>query len=76
MHLIRALVLSTARSTFGIAVDEETVQEVDKLVAECDELGTNRSEIVETILTAFIQPDSDHAKQVRDVVIRESKGTL
>jgi metal-responsive CopG/Arc/MetJ family transcriptional regulator len=65
-----------AKAKFGIAVDEEIVQEVDELVAECDDLGASRSEIVEAILTAFIQSDSDHAKQVREVIIRKRKGTL
>jgi len=65
-----------AKAKFGIAVDEEIVQEVDKLVAECDDLGASRSEIVEAILTAFIQSNSDHAKQVREVIIRKRKGTL
>lgn len=27
-----------AKETFGIAVDEDIVREVDELVAECDEL--------------------------------------
>jgi len=65
-----------AKEKFGIAVDEEIVQEVDGLVAECDDLGASRSEIVEAILTAFIQTESDHAQQVREVIIRKRKGTL
>ena len=65
-----------AKEKFGIAVDEEIVQEVDELVAECDDLGAVGSEIVEAILTAFIQTESDHAQQVREVIIRERKGTL
>jgi len=28
-----------SKEKFGVAVDEETVQEVDGLVAECDDLG-------------------------------------
>ena len=65
-----------AKEKFGIAVDEGIVQEVDELVAECDDLGASRSEIVEAILTAFIQTESDHAQQVREVIIRKRKGTL
>ena len=65
-----------AKEKFGIAVDEDIVQEVDELVAGCDDLGASRSEIVEAILTAFIQSDSDHAKQVREIIIRRRKGTL
>lgn len=65
-----------AKEKFGIVVDEEIAQEVGKLVAECDDLGANRSGIVEAVLTAFIQSESDHAKRMRDVIIRKRKGTL
>ena len=52
-----------AKENFGVAVDEEIVREVNELVAECDDLGASRSEIVTVILTAFIQSESGHAKQ-------------
>ena len=65
-----------AKEKFGVAVDEEIVQEVDELVAECDGLGVSRSEIVEAILTAFVQSESNHAKRVREIIIRKRKGTL
>ena len=63
-----------AKEKFGVAVDEEIVQEVDKLVAECDDLGASRSEIVEAILAAFVQTESNHAEQVREIIIRNRKG--
>ena len=63
-----------AKEKFGVAVDEEIVQEVDELVAECDDLGASRSEIVEAILTAFVQTGSNHAEQVREIIIRNRKG--
>jgi len=47
-----------AKEKFGVAVDEESVQEVDELVAECEDLGASRSEIVEAILTAFVQSET------------------
>ena len=43
-----------AKEKFGVAVDEEIVREVDELVAECNDFGVSRSEIVEAILTAFV----------------------
>lgn len=49
------------------------VQEVDELVAVCDDLGANRSEIVEAIFTAFVHSKSNHAKQVQDIIIRKRK---
>ena len=65
-----------AKAKFGVAVDEETVEKVDELVAECDDLGVSRSEIVEAILTAFVQSETNHVKRVRDIIIRKRKGTL
>ena len=65
-----------AKEKFGVAVDEKIVREVDELVAECDDLGVSRSEIVEAILTAFVQSETNHVEQVREVIIRKRKGTL
>ena len=64
------------KEKFGVAVDKEIVQEVDELVAECDDLGASRSEIVEAILTAFVQSESNHAERVREIIIQKRKGTL
>ena len=64
------------KGKFGVAVDEEIVQEVDELVAECDDLGASRSEIVEAILTAFVQSEANHAKRMREIIIRKRRGTL
>jgi metal-responsive CopG/Arc/MetJ family transcriptional regulator len=55
---------------FEVAVDEAIASEVNELVDECDDLGASRSEIVEAILTAYVRSDSDHAKQVRELIIR------
>ena len=64
------------KEKFGVAVDEEIVQELDELVAESADLGASRSEIVEAILTAFVQFESNHAERVREIIIRKRKGTL
>jgi metal-responsive CopG/Arc/MetJ family transcriptional regulator len=65
-----------AKEKFGVAVDEKIVREVDELVAECDDLGVSRSEIVEAMLTAFIQSETNQVEQVRELIIRKRKGTL
>ena len=64
------------KEKFGVAVAEEIVQEVDELVAESADLGASCSEIVEAILTAFVQSESNHAERVREIIIRKRKGTL
>ena len=65
-----------AKEKFGIAVTAEIAREVDELVAECDDLGASRSEIVEAILTAFVQSEANHAERVREIIIQRRKGTL
>ncbi|MFC6977179.1 hypothetical protein ACFQL1_24615 [Halomicroarcula sp. GCM10025709] len=65
-----------AKETFGVAADEKIVREVDELVDECDDLGAAGSEIVEAILTAFVQSESNHVERVRKIIIRKRKGTL
>ena len=65
-----------AKEKFGIAVAAEIAREVDELVAECDDLGASRSEIIEAILTAFVQSEANHAERVREIIIQRRKGTL
>jgi metal-responsive CopG/Arc/MetJ family transcriptional regulator len=65
-----------AKMKFGIAVDEDIASEVDKLVEECDDLGASRSEIIELVLTAYVRSGSDHAEQLRELIIRRRKGAL
>ena len=64
------------KEKFGVAVDEEIVREVDELVAECNDLGVSRSEIVEAVLTAFVQSETNHVERVREIITRRQKGTL
>jgi len=51
-----------AKEKFRVVVDKEIVREVDNLVAEYDYIGAHRSDIVEAIITAFIQSELNHAK--------------
>jgi metal-responsive CopG/Arc/MetJ family transcriptional regulator len=65
-----------AKTKFGVAVDEKTVEKMDELVDACDDLGVSRSEIIEAILTAFVQSETNHVERVREIIIRKRKGTL
>jgi metal-responsive CopG/Arc/MetJ family transcriptional regulator len=64
------------REKFGVAVTQEIVDELDELVEECADLGASRSEIVEAILTAYLQSDVDHVTRVRELIIRRRQGNL
>ena len=68
--------LHMRKEKFGVAIDKETVQEVDDLVAESADLGASRSEIIEAILTTFVQSESNYAERVREIIIRKRNGLL
>ena len=61
------------RTKMGVSVRTELVEELDTLVDECSDLGASRSEIVESILTAYLQNDEERIEKTRELVIRNRK---
>jgi metal-responsive CopG/Arc/MetJ family transcriptional regulator len=62
-----------ARTKMGVSVRTELVEELDTLVDECSDLGASRSEIVEAILTAYLQNTEKRIEKTRELVIRNRK---
>ncbi len=62
-----------ARTKMGVSVRTELVEELDTLVDECSDLGASRSEVVEAILTAYLQNDEERIEKTRELVIRNRK---
>ena len=62
-----------ARTKMGVSVRTELVEELDTLVDECSDLGASRSEIVEAILTAYLQNDEERIEKMRELIIRNKK---
>ena len=54
----------------------EIAHEIDELVDECADLGASRSEIVEVVLTAYLESDVEHRSRVRELIIRSRRGSL
>ena len=76
MHLVHVFLRASkimARTKMGVSVRTELVEELDTLVDECSDLGASRSEIVEVILTAYLQNDEGRIKQTRELIIRNRK---
>ena len=61
------------RTKMGVSVRTELVEELDTLVDECSDLGASRSEIVEAILTAYLQNDEERIEKTRELIIRNRK---
>lgn len=59
-----------AKTKFGVSIDDEIVNEIDALVDECADLGASRSEIVEAVLTTYLESDVNHKSRVREHNIR------
>jgi metal-responsive CopG/Arc/MetJ family transcriptional regulator len=62
-----------ARTKMGVSVRTELVEELDTLVDECSYLGASRSEIVEAILTAYLQNDKERIEKTQELIIRNRK---
>jgi len=61
-----------ARTKMGVSVRTELVEELDTLVDDRSDLGAC-SEIVEAILTAYVQNDEKRIEKTRELVIRNRK---
>ncbi|KXA99032.1 transposase [candidate division MSBL1 archaeon SCGC-AAA259M10] len=61
------------KTKFGVTIDEELTKELDKIVGDSEYLDLSRSEVVETILTAFFKSNVDHTKKARELIIKKEK---
>ena len=76
MHSVHVFLRASkimTRTKMGASVRTELVEELDTLVDECSDLGASRSEIVESILTAYLQNDEERIEKTRELVIRNRK---
>ena len=76
MHLVHGFLRvskNMTRTKMGVSIRTELVDELDILVDECSDLGASRSEIVEAILTAYLQSDEERIEETRRLVIRNRK---
>lgn len=64
------------RTRFGVSIDSDVADEIDSVVSECEDIDANRSDVVDVILTAFVQSTDDSTRRVRELVIKKRKGTL
>ena len=58
------------RPKFGISPSPQVAQQLNNLVEECVDLGASRSEIVEAVLSAYLDTDGDQISTTRELVIR------
>jgi len=64
------------KASFGIRLETEIAEKLDKLVDELKEIKANRSEIVETIVSAYLKANVKHLDKTKELVMRKRKGEL
>jgi|GEM_PF-1181348 metal-responsive CopG/Arc/MetJ family transcriptional regulator len=58
-----------AKEKFGITVDKANADTLKPIIKDCKQLDASRSEIIDAILTAFLQSDRDHTRTIREVLL-------
>lgn len=64
------------KQKIGVALDEEMVERLDKIVEKLDHMNTSRSEAINSILAAFFQGNMDHVEMVSKFTTKKRKGKL
>jgi metal-responsive CopG/Arc/MetJ family transcriptional regulator len=59
-----------SQQKFGVSVSEETAEKLEELVDECTDLGASRSEIIDAILSAYLQSSDDEITRTRELLKR------
>lgn len=59
-------------------VDDYILNRINEIVDECKDLNITKSEVVYTILKAYfiLNPPNEDLEKLRDLIIRNRKGTL
>lgn len=57
-----------SQNKFGVSVSSDLCEELDELVDECADLRTNRSEVIEVVLKAYLTTDADRVKKTRELL--------
>ena len=68
--------MGTPKIKVGVALDKAALQKIDEIVDSSTYLDTKRSEIIGTILSAFLKSEVNHAEEARGLIIRKRKGLL
>ena len=66
----------TPKVKIGVSLESEILNEIDAIVESSRYLDISRSQVIESILAAFLRSPFDHAEKVRDLVIRRRKELL
>jgi len=65
-----------SKAKVGVSIDREILREIDAIVESSKHMNITRSQVIESILAAFLKSPFDHAEKVRDLVVRRRRERL
>jgi len=66
----------TAKVKVGVSLDGEILREIDAIVESSKHMNISRSQVIESILAAFLKSPFDHGEKVRELVVRRRRELL
>ncbi|NOZ59705.1 MAG: hypothetical protein GXO66_09070 [Euryarchaeota archaeon] len=64
------------KTSFGIRIENELLEKLDRIVSRSKYLQTSRSEVVEAILAYYFKSNSAHEEWTRRLIIKKREGKL
>jgi len=64
------------KTSFGIRIEDELLEKIDRIVSRSKYLQTSRSEVVETILTYYFKSNHANEEWTRRLIIKKREGKL
>jgi metal-responsive CopG/Arc/MetJ family transcriptional regulator len=59
-----------------LSLDREILREIDAIVESSRHMNISRSQVIESILAAFLKSPFDHGEKVRDLVVKRRREPL
>jgi metal-responsive CopG/Arc/MetJ family transcriptional regulator len=64
------------RTKFGVSIDDDTAAAIDEVASNCEDIDANRSDVIDAILTAFVEGNDEPTRRARELIIKKRKDTL
>ena len=68
--------LMAPKAKVGVSLEREILEEIDAIVTSSKHMDINRSQIIESILSAFLRSPFDHGEKVRELVVKRRREQL
>jgi metal-responsive CopG/Arc/MetJ family transcriptional regulator len=64
------------RTKFGVSIDDDVAERIGEIASSCEDIDANRSDVIDGILTAFVEGNDEPTRRARELIIKKRKGSL